>query len=496
MSLAATVLGLDLATAAARCVALDTRTGAVLASARSELPRPVRSEGGHSRQSAAYGDVAVQLIEKVCRELPPSAAPVRAVSVSGTSGTVVGGDARGRPVSEARLYDDTSAATVLGRESVQHAPTLGRARLLLDEVGHAHLLTSADVALSALAGERLAGDTSHWLKAGIDLESREFDPGALERLGVPRDQLPELVVPGTVVGTLDNALASRVGLPSGVVLVAGMTDGCTAQISTGAVHEGDTMSVLGTTLVMKAVSATQVSTADGAVYSHLGPDGRFWPGGASNSGGGVLRTEFGGADPAALDAAAAARGPSTVVRYPLTRPGERFPVADLAMADLRSGQPTDRVDAYRAVLDGVALVERLGLERLAALGVRSGRHVLTGGGSRSPVWNSIRAALVADAVSAQEGPAVVLVEGAGSAVGAALLATAGASGEPLVAVVDRLVPAPVPVQPDDRTAAVADHVWDRFRRLLTDSGHETGEPAFTADHSPKRRNTDDREDQH
>lgn len=488
MSLSATVLGLDLATAAARCVALDTRTGTVLASARADLPRPVRSAGGHSRQSAAYGDVAIQLIEQVCRELPSSAAPVSAVSVSGTSGTVVAGDARGHPVSEARLYDDTSATAVLDRDGVRRAPTLGRARLLLDEVANAQLLTSADVALSALAGERLAGDTSHWLKAGIDLHSREFDPASLDRLGVPRDRLPELVVPGTVVGALDNAVASRIGLPSGVALVAGMTDGCTAQISSGAIHEGDTMGVLGTTLVMKAVSTSEVSTTDGAVYSHLGPDGRFWPGGASNSGGGVLRAEFGGGDPTALDAAAAARGPSTVVRYPLTRPGERFPVADLAMADLVWGQPTDEVDAYRAVLDGVALVERLGLERLATLGVRSARHVLTGGGSRSPVWNSIRAALVAGAVSAQAGPAVVLVQEAGSAVGAALLAAAGAAGEPLTTVVDRLVPVPVPVLPDDRTAAVADDLWARFRRLLADSGHElVGAPGLTADHSPEEK---------
>ena len=488
MSLPATALGLDLATAAARCVALDTRTGTVLASARADLPRPSRRRGGHSQQSPIYGEVAVQLLEKVCRELPSSAGPVGAVSVSGTSGTVVAGDARGHPVSEARLYDDSSATAVLDPESVRGAPTLGRARLLLDELGDAYLLTSADVALSALAGERLAGDTSHWLKAGIDLESREFDSVSLDRLGVPRERLPELVVPGTVVGTLDNALASRMGLRGAVALVAGMTDGCTAQISTGAVHEGDTMSVLGTTLVMKAVSASQVSTADGAVYSHLGPDGRFWPGGASNSGGGVLHAEFGGGDPSILDAAAASRGPSTVIRYPLTRPGERFPVADLAMANIVSGQPTDEVDAYRSVLDGVALVERLGLERLATLGVRSARHVLTGGGSRSPVWNSIRAALVAGAVSAQAGAAVVLVEGAGSAVGAALLAAAGAAGEPLTTVVDRLVPPPVPVLPDSRTAAVADDLWVRFLRLLADSGHELlGTPDLTTDHSPKEK---------
>lgn len=472
MSLDATVLGIDLATAGGRCVALDARTGAVLGSARRDLPRPRRTAGGHSRQSAAYGDVVCQLLEDVCRELPRSAAIVRAVSVTGTSGTVVAADNRGRPLSQARLYDDYRAAAILDKAAVRRAPALGRVRLLLDEVSEGHVLTSADVALSALAGRLVAGDTSHWLKAGINLATMEFDPSQLDDLGVPREWLPELVIPGTVVGRVDAAVARRVGLPDDVLLIAGMTDGCTAQVSTGAVREGDTMGVLGTTLAMKAVSTFEIATPDGAIYSHLGPDGHFWPGGASNSGGGVLAAEFGSRDPMTLDSAAAGRGPSTIVRYPLARPGERFPVADRTLTDLVSSQPVDEIDSYRAVLDGVALVERLGLERLAALGVRSRRHLITGGGSRSAVWNSIRAALVGPAVAEASELAVVHVEGASSAVGAALLAVAGAAGEPLTTVVDRLVPPPTPVLPDERTSAAAHDLWDRFRRLLAESGHD------------------------
>jgi xylulokinase len=482
MASAPTVLGIDLATAGARCVALDAQTGSVLARSSQSLPDPVRRPGGHSRQSAAYGEVVLALVAAVCRELPSGAGEVRALSVSGTSGTVVAVDRSGRPLTSARLYDDTYGATVLDRSAVDRAPTLGRARLLLDEAPGAQVLTSADVALSALTGAIVAGDTSHWLKAGLDLTSRKLDTGLLQALGVPRHRLPELVVPGTAIGTIQRDIATRLGLPPDVVLVAGMTDGCTAQISTGAVHPGDTIGVLGTTLVMKAVGDRDVSTSDGAIYSHLAPDGRYWPGGASNSGGGVLAVEYATADPADLDDAAAARGPATVVRYPLARPGERFPIADREMADLVSGPACDEVDAYRAVLDGVALVERLGLERLAALGLPSSRHVLTGGGSRSTVWNAIRAAVLAPAVSAgaraaDGAGAVVLAEGAGSAVGAAILAVAGASEEPLEEVVDRLVPAPRPITPDTRTADAAADLWDRFRDLLTGSGHEVAPQA-------------------
>ena len=182
-----------------------------------------------------------------------------------------------------------------------------------------------------------------------------------------------------------------------------MTDGCTAQIAAGAVHDGDTMGVLGTTLVLKAVSETPVESADGAVYSHLAPDGRYWAGGASNAGAGILAVEFAGEDLAALDRQVA----DTVagyVRYPLSVAGERFPVADRHLPPLTDGEPRSRLDAYRALLEGVAFVERLGLERLQQLGVTPRRHVIAGGATASPVWNRIRATVLAPARPGQRRP--------------------------------------------------------------------------------------------
>jgi xylulokinase len=183
-------------------------------------------------------------------------------------------------------------------------------------------------------------------------------------LGLQRSDtppLPDLALPGTRLGSVDPDVARRVGLPDGVAIVAGMTDGCTAQLAAGAVHDGDTMGVLGTTLVLKAVSRTPVESADGAVYSHLAPDGRYWAGGASNSGAGVLAAEFPGEDLAALDQQVA-DAVATYARYPLAVAGERFPVADPNLPPLTDGEPQSRLDAYRALLEGVAFVERLGLE--------------------------------------------------------------------------------------------------------------------------------------
>ena len=103
-------LGIDLATASARCVALDTSTGSVVARADSALSIPQRQPGGVSRQASTYAPVALDLVRQVCEQLGPDAARVAARSVTGTSGTVVPVDRDGSAVGTARLYDDSSGS--------------------------------------------------------------------------------------------------------------------------------------------------------------------------------------------------------------------------------------------------------------------------------------------------------------------------------------------------------------------------------------------------
>ena len=452
-------IGIDLATASARCVVLDADTGSVVARADSALSNPERQAGGVSRQAGTYAPVALGLIQQVCAQLGPDAARVAAVSVTGTSGTVVPVDQGGEAVGAARLYDDASGSNVLAAAGVAGSSSLGRMAMVRREHPEARWASTADVVNAALVGHAVAADTSHWLKAGIDLLARRWPVDAMTALGLDpagTGPLPDLVLPGTLIGTVDPEVARGVRLPHGVAVVAGMTDGCTAQLAAGAVHDGDTMGVLGTTLVLKAVSRTPIESADGAVYSHLAPDGRYWAGGASNAGAGVLAAEFAGADLAALDQQVA-DVVAGYVRYPLSVAGERFPVADPQLPPLTDGGPRSRLDAYRALLEGVAYVERLGLERLQQLGVLPRRHVIAGGATASPVWNRIRATVLAPLVP------VSVTRSASSSVGAAILAAYSLTDAPLTEVVDRLVSRPEPVE---TVAAQQNSLDDAYRRFV------------------------------
>ena len=465
----ALTIGIDLATASARCVALDSESGRVVARADSPLAPPQRGPGGVSTQDPGYASVALDLVRQVCDELGPDAAHLAALSVTGTSGTVVPVDARGAALGPARLYDDSSGNEALAAAAAGGggAMSLGRMVAVAREHPTAGWASTAVVVNAALAGGAVAADTSHWLKAGIDLGTRRWPVGAMNALGLNASavsRLPELVVPGTTLGVVDGEVAARLGLPPDASIVAGMTDGCTAQLAAGAVHDGDTMGVLGTTLVLKAVSATPVESVDGAVYSHLAPDGRYWAGGASNAGAGLLALEFAGDDLAALDQAVADRV-AGYVRYPISVAGERFPVADRNLPPLTDSEPRDRLDAYRAVLEGVAFVERLGLERLRALGVTSRRHVIAGGATASDVWNRIRATVLEPLGT------VSVARSASSSVGAAILAAHAlkSTDTPLAETVDRLVPAPEPVEPVAAQRDSLDAAYLRFVDLLEGS---------------------------
>jgi sugar (pentulose or hexulose) kinase len=213
-------------------------------------------------------------------------------------------------------------------------------------------------------------------------------------------------------------------------VIAGMTDGCAAQLAAGALGVGSWNSVLGTTLVLKGVAPEPIRDPLGTVYSHRSPDGNWLPGGASSVGAGVLSERFPDRELAQLDRRAAEREPARVLTYPLRSRGERFPFAAEEAEGFLLGEPADEVDHYAALLQGVAYVERLCFDHLDRLGAPIGGELsLTGGASSSRYWCQLRADVL--------GRQVRLPESAEGALGMAVLAAS--SERPLSEAAARMV---------------------------------------------------------
>jgi hypothetical protein len=128
------------------------------------------------------------------------------------------------------------------------------------------------------------------------------------------------------------------------VVVAGSTDGCAAFLATGADKPGHAVTSLGSTLVLKLASEHPVFAPEYGLYSHR--IGDLWlAGGASNTGGAVLAQFF-----TAREIRDNSRriNPSIVSGldyYPLTTPGERFPINDPTFEPRMTPRPDD--DAVR-----------------------------------------------------------------------------------------------------------------------------------------------------
>jgi sugar (pentulose or hexulose) kinase len=447
----AVYVGLDLGTGSARALAAGA-DGAVLG--RGTAPLRSRRDGDrHEQDPGSWWDAVADACRGALREI--AAGRVRAVATCATSGTILLVDRDGEPLTPALMYDDARAVEQARRLELATSWALPKLHWLVEHdpaaaAPGARLAHQPDVVTRRLAGHGVASDASHALKTGYDPERRCFAPGDHD------DLLPEVVAPGTPLGEVCARAAAQTGLPAGVPVIAGMTDGCAAQIAAGALRPGDCNSVLGTTLVLKGCSRRRIDDRARGVYSHRAPDGGWLPGGASSSGAGVLPATFPGRDLDELGRRAAEHERTRVLAYPLVSRGERFPFAAPGAEAFMLGTPVGEGEHAAALLQGLALVERLCLEQLAALGAPVGGELsLTGGATRNRAWCQLRA----DAL----GRAVRLPEQSESAFGMAILAAAAVGDEPVADVARRMSRTRAVIAPRDALSA---HLDEQYGRLV------------------------------
>ncbi|MGA2371280.1 MAG: FGGY-family carbohydrate kinase [Candidatus Korobacteraceae bacterium] len=421
-------LGFDLGTQSVRAMAVS-EMGHVLG--QSSQPLTSRREGPrHEQDPEEWWRAIVYVSRMALADLPASA--VRGLAVDGTSGTILLINRSGKALTPGLMYDDTRAkdeahrtneagAAVWSSLGYRMQPSWGLPKLLWLLREHASVIPGARLAHQndfincRFSGHEVPSDSSNALKTGYDLVREAWPHEVLDSLGVPDPVLPAVVRSGTQLGTVCAEAAEMTGIPAGTPIIAGMTDGCAAQIGAGALEVGSWNSVLGTTLVLKGVTSELIRDPAGVMYSHRSPDGNWLPGGASSTGAAVLAQQFPGRDLDALSAQAANREPASVIAYPLVSRGERFPFVAPNAEGFVLGNPTDQVDLYAALLQGVAFIERLCFDYLDMLGVPiDGTLTFTGGAARNRYWCQLRADIL--------GRPIRLLENAEPALGMAILA--------------------------------------------------------------------------
>ena len=447
MSKADLVIGIDCSTTASKAVVWDMTGRAVATGRRSYGQTHVRSGWVEQNAPDWWAATSAAIAEAV---LLVGAQRIAAIAITHQRETFVCLDKAGEPIRPAITWMDvraTAEVETFGTPDVHRItgkppnPTPAWYKLLWlkrhepETIARtAHVVDVAGYLVQKLTGEW----ATSWACADplglVDLQRFDYDDGLLAAAGLSRHQVSRLLPPGAVAGQITASAGALLGLPAGLPVVVGAGDGQSAGLGCNVTKPGRAYLNLGTGVVSGVYAAdyshdTAYRTMGGPVpgtyiletFIGGGTQNIVWfienfAGAAHNAASGKPPEQI--LEAAAMDVAIGAGGLLCLPYWT----GAMTPYWDghARGAFVGLSGVHGKAHMYRAILEGIALEQRLltnGVE--AASGSAITEILMLGGGSRSPLWCQI----IADAL----GRTVKLVrEQESTALGAGIHAAAAA----------------------------------------------------------------------
>lgn len=268
--------------------------------------------------------------------------------------------------------------------------------------------TQATMFASQLCDNRTVGTTS-------------YDDDLIERAGVDPSRLPELIPIDGTVGTLAPDVASRLGLPAGVSVRAGMNDTQAGAFATGVLRNGGDYArsqglMIGTTAVIIDTADGHRVDLDHEVLSMPSPvPNRHLVMAENGIAGRAVEHLLGllypaGTEPTFDELSSAlersAPGAAGVMFLPWLA-GSMSPAANPSMRGglLNLSLTTRREDLFRAAVEGTAFNLAWLAPAVAALSGNTPERIVFGGGAaRSPGWAQVLADVLGTPISVLDRP--------------------------------------------------------------------------------------------
>lgn len=438
------VIGVDCSTTATKAVVFDAG-GTAVAEGRRTFPLSRPQPGWHEQDPETWRTSTVGALADAARRIDP--ADVAAIGLTHQRESFACLDDSGRSIRPAILWLDGRAGPQIrehGTEDVHELsgkpPDVTPAfyKLLWLQENEPQTLRRAAV-VTDVHGYLVHALTGHWRTSTasadplglVDMRTADWSQPLLDRVGLSRQQVPDLVQPGTVVGELTADVARQTGLRAGTPVVAGTGDGQCAGLGADVTVPGRAYLNLGTAMAAGTYSDTY--HWDRAFRTMFGPVPGTYTLETLLSGGTYIVSwyveRFGqipdlglGLSPEQVLETAAAqlpRGSDGLMLLPYWNAAQT-PYWDPSARGVVLGWQGAHGKAhfYRAALEGIAYELRLQTDGVdAVLGTPVDRFYAMGGGSRSPLWSQ----LVADITGR---PVTLSRETETTALGAAILAAA------------------------------------------------------------------------
>jgi xylulokinase len=418
------LLGLDVGTTGCKAGAF-TQGGECLASAYREYPALHPRDGWAELDSRLVWSRIEEVIAEVAART--GADPVTALSVSamGEAMTPVSrdreilgpcillSDVRGGPESQAALgaLSPGELQAITGNPpGLQYSlPKLAWLRKHQPDLWERadRLLLWSELVVFLLGCEPLTSFSQANRTLLFDLRAEKWSEKMLALTGVDPGRLATPVPSGTVAGEVAPAVARRLGLPPGVVVVVGGHDQCCNALGAGIVQAGRAVCGIGTfeciTPTFDRIPAPGPMARCGLNVEHHVVPGLYVSFLYNQSGALVrwFRDTFAAADRRLLgegadvyQALARELPPEptrllTLPYFELTGPPEFVADASGVILGLKLG--TTRGEILKSIMECTTLYLAEGVEALRALGLGVDEFVATGGGARSDAWLQIKA---------------------------------------------------------------------------------------------------------
>ena len=310
----------------------------------------------------------------------------------------------------------------------------------------------------------------------MDVKNKCWSKEMMEICHVSREQLPDLYESFEVVGTLKKEIASELGVPETVKVIAGAGDNAAAAVGTGTVGANHCNLSLGTSGTLFVSSDKFGVDAHNALHSFAHADGGYHLMGCMLSAAScnkwwmdeILKTK----DYAGEQKGIQTLGENQVFYLPYLM-GERSPHnnPDARGTFIGLTMDTTREDMTQAVLEGVAFAIRDSFEVAKSLGIQIERTKICGGGAKSPLWRRMIANVLnikVDRIESEEGPA--LGGAMLAAVACGVFSSVEEAAEKIVRVTETIEPEPELVEKYERQyqkfAKIYPTVKDLFTELL------------------------------
>lgn len=492
------LIGLDIGTTSVKAGVFEPsgrQLAAVGQEYRIDHPAPDRAE----IDAETYWASSVVAVRRALGIAGVDTDRVAAIGVSSQGETVVPVGANGRALGPALVWLDNRAlaearelaerfgdAEVYDRTGVPSiTPTWTACKLLWWRRHEPGMFAAArrfllveDFVIHRLSGRFVTEGGVQSTSLLYDIRRDGWWDAMLEAVGIGPERLPELVRPGAVVGTLSSEAAGALGLPPGVRVVAGGMDQGAGAVGVGNIGDGVVSESTGGALTLQASVDHHGGdpTRQTPVYVHSAPD-RYLYCPVCPTGGMALtwfRDQFG-----AEEAARAAREGGNAYDLLTALAAGVPPGADgLTMLPHLMGafspeyEPEARGVFYgftlhhgkphfvRAVLEAVAFMLRRNLELLAGAGAQATQIRSHGGGSRSALWNQVKADACALPVITLEGDdAAVRGDAMIAGVAAGIFTDVSVACAAMVRVKDRY-------EPDLATRVAYEDAYGRYVRLF------------------------------